>query len=149
MTTLRDLLGEHPKIVHVTPDVTVRAAAKAMAGDNVGCVVILEQGRLMGLFTERDILKRVLLKDLNTDEVRVEQVMTRQIITGRAEQTADEGREIVRSHHIRHLPVVAVDGGLLGVLSLRDLLQDEAEEARRTVEEVHRFLHGEVFEGPR
>lgn len=148
MTTLRDLLGPAPRIVQVSSDVTVRAAAKAMARDNVGCVVILDGGRMVGLFTERDVLKRVLSKDLDIDQVRVREVMTQAIITSGPEQSAEEGRACVRRHNIRHLPVVEEDGRLLGVLSLRDLLRDEAAEARHLVEEVHRFLHGEVFEGP-
>lgn len=149
MTTLEDLLGANPKIVSVAPDASVRDAAKAMGSANVGCVVILEQGRLVGLFTERDVLKRVLLRDLKVDEVRVSEVMTRQIVTARPEQTAAEARFIMRQFHIRHLPVVGADGALVGVLSLRDLLRDETLEARRAVEEVRRYLHGgAAFEGP-
>ena len=81
MTTVRDLVGRQERVVFVEPGATVREAAKAMAQSNVGCTAVLEDGRLLGLFTERDVLKRILLKDLNVDEVRVSEVMTREIVT--------------------------------------------------------------------
>lgn len=149
MKTLRDLLGPEPLLVKVAPDASVRTAAKAMAFANVGCVVVMDGPRLVGMFTERDLLKRVLLQDRRTDETRVEEVMTREIITAPPEATTAQGRDILDRHHIRHLPVVDGEGRLLGVLSIRDLLHDEVEAARQDVEQVRRYVQesGEPF-GP-
>jgi len=130
MATLSQLLGNMPRVVQVSSEATVREAAKAMAEANVGCTAILDNEKLVGLFTERDVLKRVLLKDLITDEVKVAQVMTREIITGRMDMSSREARGLLKKHHIRHLPVVDAEGRLHGVLSIRDLVLDEVQEMR-------------------
>jgi CBS domain-containing protein len=131
MTTVRDLVGRQERVVFVEPAATVREAAKAMAQSNVGCTAVLEDGRLLGLFTERDVLKRILLKDLNVDEVRVSEVMTREIVTCGPKTDVRLARLLLRDHHIRHLPVVEEDGSLLGVLSIRDLVLEELDELRK------------------
>ncbi len=131
MTTVRDLVGRQERVVFVDPDVTVREAAKAMAQANVGCTAILEDGRLLGLFTERDVLKRVLLQDLSVDEIQVADYMTREVVTCRPDTDVRMARLLLRDHHIRHLPVIEEDGRLLGVLSIRDLVLEELEEMRR------------------
>jgi CBS domain-containing protein len=130
MATLSELLGKTPRVVQVSPDSTVREAAKAMAEANVGCAAILDGQELVGLFTERDVLKRVLLMDLVTDEVKVAEVMTKEIITGDLEMSSRDARRLLKEHHIRHLPVVDADGKLNGVLSIRDLVLDEVQEMR-------------------
>ncbi len=134
MTTVRELVGRQERVVSVEESATVREAAKAMAEANVGCAAIMSQGRLVGLFTERDILKRVLLKDLHTDEVAVSEVMTREIVTCSEDTEVRTARTLLRSNHIRHLPVEDSSGKLIGVLSIRDLLREE-------VAEVRRYLH--------
>ena len=130
MATLSELLGKTPRVVQVSPDSTVREAAKAMAEANVGCAAILDGQELVGLFTERDVLKRVLLMDLVTDEVKVAEVMTKEIITGDLEMSSRDARRLLKEHHIRHLPVVDADSKLNGVLSIRDLVLDEVQEMR-------------------
>jgi CBS domain-containing protein len=147
MKTLRDLLGEEPLIVKVAPEASVRTAAKAMAFANVGSIVVMEGERLVGMFTERDLLKRVLLQDRRTDETRVQDVMTTELITARPETTSAEARRILDERHIRHLPVVESEDRLLGVLSIRDLIHDEVEAAREDVEHVRRYVQdgGEPF----
>ena len=130
MATLSELLGKTPRVVQVSPDSTVREAAKAMAEANVGCAAILDGQELVGLFTERDVLKRVLLMDLVTDEVKVAEVMTKEIITGDLGMSSRDARRLLKEHHIRHLPVVDADSKLNGVLSIRDLVLDEVQEMR-------------------
>ncbi|MBL7008271.1 MAG: CBS domain-containing protein [Planctomycetes bacterium] len=131
MTTVRDLIGRQERVVFVDPGVTVREAAKAMGQVNVGCTAILKDGKLVGMFTERDVLKRVMLKDLDVDQVKVEEVMTRQVVSCRPETDVRLARLLLRDHHIRHLPVVEEDGRLLGVLSIRDLVDEELHELRK------------------
>lgn len=131
MSTVRSLLGIQERVVFVDRGVTVREAAKAMAQANVGCTAVLEDGRLVGLFTERDVLKRILLLDRNVDQVKVDEVMTREIVTCGPDTDIRRARLLLRDHHIRHLPVVEADGRLLGVLSIRDLVLAELDEMRR------------------
>ena len=130
MTILKDLVARTPRVVSIQPTATVREAAQAMVDANVGCAAIMEGERLSGLFTERDLLKRVLLKDMDIDEVKVTEVMSKELVVVRADDNIPLAANLMQEHHIRHLPVVYEDGGLLGVLSIRDLLRTEVQEMR-------------------
>lgn len=130
MTLLKDLVNRQRRVVSISAKATVRDAAKAMAEANVGCAAIVQGRRLIGLFTERDVLKRVLLRNLDVDETVVESVMTTAIVCAQAEQRARDASLLMQRHHIRHLPVLDREGLLVGVLSIRDLIQDEVEEMR-------------------
>lgn len=133
MNHLKDLVGRQERVVFVDESATVRDAAKAMAQANVGCTAIMEGRRLVGLFTERDVLKRVLLLDLKTDDTMVRDVMTRDVVVAQEEQTVLDAHLLMKRHHIRHLPVLDADGHLTGVLSIRDLLIDEMADLRRYI----------------
>ncbi len=130
MTFLKDLVNRQRRVVSISAKATVRDAAKAMAEANVGCAAIVQGRRLIGLFTERDVLKRVLLRNLDVDEVVVESVMTTAIVCAQGNQRARDASVLMQRHHIRHLPVLDEQGLLLGVLSIRDLIQDEVDEMR-------------------
>lgn len=130
MTELKKLVGKQKRVVSISAQATVRDAAKAMAEANVGAAAIMEGAKLVGLFTERDVLKRVLLRNLDVDEVRVEDVMTRELICAEVGQLASDARFLMQRHHIRHLPVLDAVGSLVGVLSIRDLIRDEVQEMR-------------------
>mgnify|MGYP002639641267 FL=1 len=130
MTELENLIGKQKRVVSISHHVTVRDAAKAMAEANVGAAAIMDGTKLVGLFTERDVLKRVLLHNLDVDEVLVRDVMTRELICAKLGQNTNDARFLMRRHHIRHLPVLDVKGNLAGVLSIRDLIEDEVREMR-------------------
>ncbi|MDA0666744.1 MAG: CBS domain-containing protein [Planctomycetota bacterium] len=130
MTDLKNLVGKQKRVVSISPHATVRDAAKSMAEANVGAAAIMDGQKLVGLFTERDVLKRVLLRNLDVDDVRVEDVMTRELICAEIGQTTSDARFLMQRHHIRHLPVLDAKGQLVGVLSIRDLIHDEVREMR-------------------
>ncbi len=135
MTAIKNLVGKQERVVFVDQNVSVRDAAKAMAQSNVGCTAVMNEGLLVGLFTERDVLKRVLLQDLDVDEVLVGDVMTREIITIDGETDIRLARNLMKDRHIRHLPVIEeATGTLIGVLSIRDLVLEE-------IAEVQKYLH--------
>ena len=130
MTKLKELVGQQQRVVSISSRATVRDASKAMAEANVGCAAIMEGSKLIGIFTERDILKRVLLQNLDVDQVIIDEVMTKDIICSGDDQSANDARILMERHHIRHLPVLKEDGSLLGVLSIRDLILDHVAEMR-------------------
>ena len=92
-------------------------------------VAIMEGDRLVGLFTERDLLRRVLLQNLNVDKVQVSEVMTKELVTATPDDDAQTAGRLMRQHHIRHLPVVNEDT-LVGILSIRNLIREEVQELR-------------------
>ncbi|MEJ2206873.1 MAG: CBS domain-containing protein [Gemmatimonadota bacterium] len=127
---LRELVAKRDRIVSVGSAATVRAAAMAMATANVGCTAILEENRLVGILTERDLVQRVLVKELNIDQTHVSEIMTRKVVVGKADDQIGKAAQLMRKHHIRHLPVIDKRGALLGVLSIRDLLREEIQDMR-------------------
>ena len=130
MTRLKELVGRQRRVVSISSQATVRDAAKAMAEANVGAAAIMDGTKLVGLFTERDVLKRVLLKNMDVDKVTVGDVMTRELVCAEEQQGVHDARFLMTRHHIRHLPVLDKQGDLVGVLSIRDLVDAEVEEMR-------------------
>lgn len=129
MTLLEDLLVQQARVVSVSPTATVRDAAKAMAGADCGSVMVMEGARVVGIFTERDLMKRVLLHDLDLDRVPVATVMTSELVFATARDGVAAALQSMQEHHIRHLPVM--DGSeLVGVLSIRDLIHESLEDMR-------------------
>ncbi len=129
MTLLKELVARQHRVVSVSPMAVVRDAAKAMAEANVGCVAVMEGDRLVGLFTERDLLRRVLLQNLDVDKVQMSEVMTKEVVCAKPDDRAHLAAKLMHEHHIRHLPVVDEDT-LLGILSIRDLIREEVQELR-------------------
>jgi CBS domain-containing protein len=124
---------EGKPLVYVGPDDPVRAVAKRMAEKNIGAVAVLDQDTLVGIFTERDLMIRVIAMDQNPDKTRVSSVMTTQIVAADPNDSINECIQKMQQLGCRHLPVV--DGGrLIGMLSLRDLLKEDADEQKEKVD---------------
>ena len=113
--------------VHLTSDATVREAARLMQQRNVGSMLVMEQGRLDGILTERDVVQRVVAAGRDPDQTRLEEVMTKNPDTVRPEATALDALRLMQDGGYRHLPVVD-QGRVLAVVSRRDFLG--AEKAR-------------------
>ncbi len=130
MTLLRDLLSTQQPLVTVAPNATVREAAKKMASANVGSVAVMENERLAGIFTERDLLQRVLAEDLDLDATPIGAVMTKDVVTSEVDLGTGNAIHLMRRHNVRHLPVVSEAGSILGMFSIRDLLRAEMQDLR-------------------
>jgi len=124
------------KPVVLKPSATVKEAIELMASENVGSVVIVDdEMRPVGIFTERDLLMKVCARGLDPAEVRLEEVMTRDPIVVRESDTARKALEIMLHFGFRHLPVVDSEGRLVGVVSIRDVSQPLAGDI--DVDELH------------
>lgn len=120
----------------VRSDQTVMDAAKAMSDSNVGALVVLDQGRLSGVFSERDVLRRVVLKGLDPNKVHVAEVMTKKVLTVREDTDRHAVLRVMAENHVRHLPVVDIEGRVLTMLSMRHLLRAEVQDLEQTVWEL-------------
>jgi CBS domain-containing protein len=142
MTTARDLLASKlfGGILTIDPGATVRDACRLLRDRNVGSLVVFDGGDYLGIFTERDVVKRVVAGGLDPARTFVAEVMTPKLITVRMDATIEELEATMRHERIRHLVVVG-DGGVTGVVSLGDVA------ARRAVEDHDRaeFLTEYVF----
>jgi CBS domain-containing protein len=121
MTQLGDLMTKN--LSSVAPEDTIGEAAQQMADDNVGSAVVLDHGRLIGILTERDLL-RAMAGRVHPSEGRVREWMTADPVVAAPATTAAEAARIMLDHGFRHLPVVD-DERTLGIVSLRDVVRGE------------------------
>jgi CBS domain-containing protein len=123
--TLGELVDGRP-IFALRQNLTVREAAQHMASKKIGAVPVVEGARLVGVFSERDLVTRVVAPGLDAGKVTIGQVMTRNLVIAEPDETYEVALDRMLRGHIRHLPVV-VGGRLVGFVSFRDLvLQDVA-----------------------
>lgn len=142
MPTVRTILQEHGDgMVVVDVRATVQDAARLMAEKHVGAVVVTRGGKVAGIFTERDLLTRVVAPERVPRETSVESVMTTPVACCQPDTTRAQCRAIMRSKRIRHLPVVESDR-LLGMVSIRDILEDVAAEQEQEIRHLYEYMHG-------
>lgn len=128
------------RLVQVAPRATVLEAIRRMAEADVGSVAVCDGSRLVGIFTERDVL-RLAGEAAALDQVRVEDAMTRQVVTVSADADLVSAARLMGERRIRHLPVVEGDN-LLGMIGIRDVLAALAERLwRNRDEDVHETVH--------
>jgi CBS domain-containing protein len=133
------------KIAHTPPTVvpsgaTVLEAVQVMAEEGVGAVAVVEDGELRGIFTERDVMLRVVLRGRVPKDVRVNEVMTTPVETATDETPAEEALSFMLERHIRHLPLVDAEGKVLGMLSIRNLLEHMVEDLQRELHSLDQYL---------
>ena len=145
MPTIRSILEHKPRVLHtISADATVHDAACLMNEHRIGALVVVEQGRMCGIFTERDILTRVVGPANNPSQTPVHSVMTDEVLTSTPETKVREARAIMRDRRIRHLPVLEGDE-LVGMLSIGDLNLAENLELEQTIQHMEVLLNGNVF----
>jgi len=142
MKTIGDILsGRRP--VSLGPAATVREAVGAMVRERVGAVLVVGDGGLaLGIFTERDLMTRVVIHGRAPDQVRLSDVMTHDLYTVGCERRINEMAREMQARHIRHLPVV-VDGRVVEMLSLRDLMREHVDLKRHEVQALTAYIKGE------
>jgi len=117
-------------LFHVDPTETVRKAARTMSEKNVGCIAVIDDdGMLVGIFSERDVLTRIVAEGRNPDDTLVANVMTKEIIAADPSESVNDALQKMRDRNFRHLPVVE-EGHLIGMISIRDLLQVDGDTNR-------------------
>ena len=143
MNTSISVLLEHKgrATVSVSPLVTVSQAAQEMNRRKVGSVLVMEGGQLLGIFTERDVLWRVVAAGLDPKTTPLSQVMTRNPITVGPETPIQSVMDVFTEKRFRHLSVVD-DGRLLGVISIGDVLRWAADVHRQEAEQLKQYITG-------
>ena len=141
MAVVRDLLARKgTDVVSIQPTATVLEAARLMNDRGVGGVVVVDEANsLLGIFTERDILRRVVAAGLPPETTKVADVFTRDIVTCTPDMNVEEIGAIMTTRRVRHLPVVDV-GSLLGVVTIGDLLAHRLSDQETTIQHLNSYV---------
>jgi CBS domain-containing protein len=143
MSTISELLTHKGnRVASVHPAASVYEAAVKMNEDKIGSLVVLDEGRLVGIVTERDILQRVVAQRRDAGATSVADVMTRQLVCGRLHTTLEEARSVMKNRRIRHLPIVDDSGKLLGLISIGDLNAHQANSQENTIHLLQEYITG-------
>ena len=139
-TTVNQLLNARPnEIYSVEPDTLVLDAIKIMEEKKVGALPVIQNNKLVGILSERDYTRKVILNNRNSRETTVSQIMTENVKTVSPSQTVDECMIIMSENHIRHLPVVENDM-TVGFLSVMDVVRNIISEKEFIIEQLEHYI---------
>ena len=142
MTTVQYLLDEKGHDVwSIRPDDSVFDAIQMMAEKDVGALVVIQNGKPVGIFTERDYARDVILKGKSSPRTRVREIMATPIIYARPEQTVEECMAVMTETRVRHLPVMQGER-LVGMISMGDLVKSIIADQKFTIEQLVHYISG-------
>ena len=136
METIRHILQlKGGDVWTTTPDTSVYDALLVMADKDIGALLVMENDKMVGILSERDYARKVILQGRASKSTRVSEIMTRDVLTIHPDQTVEEAMEIMSRKHIRHLPVVD-DKRVIGVISIMDTNRNIIYRQRQTIREM-------------
>jgi CBS domain-containing protein len=139
MHAIRHVIRPH-RLVTAPPAASVLEVARTMTEARIGAIPIVEGQRVVGIFSERDLMTRIVVPGVDAQRTQVAEVMTRDVLTASPDETRSECLERMREARCRHLPVLE-NGRLVAVLSMRDLLRDEIQEQDEEIRGLRAYLH--------
>lgn len=141
MTTIKQILaGKTRPNTTVGPDDTVKSAIDLMRERDIGAVMVVVGGKLVGIFTERDCLHKVLALDVNPRETLVRQVMSEKVRVATLELEVSQGLSLMTERFFRHLPVLDEQGNILGIVSIGDLVKAKISEQTFIIEQMEHYI---------
>ena len=141
MKTVREILeAKSHKLLSISPQTSVLDALKLMADKDVGALVVLDGGRLAGIFSERDYARKVILHGKSSKATPVSEIMTHKVVCVRPDQSVEECMALMTDKRIRHLPVLE-DRKVIGVISIGDVVKEVISEQRFVIEQLEHYIH--------
>jgi CBS domain-containing protein len=142
MKTIRDMLKEKGSAIwSIDPDATVLEALRLMAEKNIGAVLVMREGKIVGILSERDYARKVVLKGKTSVETRVKEIMTDKVLVVHADNNVEDCMALMTSSHVRHLPVLDGDR-LAGLLSIGDIVKAVIADQKFTIEQLSTYISG-------
>lgn len=126
-------------VISISPDVNVIEALKLMAKENIGAVVVLQDDNLVGILSERDYARKVVLEGKTSSSTKVSEIMTTKVITVEESQKVDDCMNMMTENHIRHLPVIS-GGKVLGLISIGDVLKQVMQQQKDLIEQLEAYI---------
>jgi len=145
MATVRDILRKKGnKVAWISPGASVLEATKEMNHQKVGAILVQDHDRLVGIFTERDVLTRVVAAERQPARTPVAEVMTTEIACCGLDSELEELSAVMKNRRIRHIPVLNADGQVQGLVSIGDLNAWESDGKETTIHFLSEYIHGRV-----
>jgi CBS domain-containing protein len=143
MKTLLQVLDDkkHKELISIAPNRPVFDALVILAEYKIGALAVMEAGKLVGIFSERDYAREVILQGRSSKTTQITDVMTHKVITGNPHDMVESTLTLMTDKHIRHLPVVE-NGKVLGMLSLGDLVKETIAYQQRLIKELEGYIKG-------
>jgi CBS domain-containing protein len=142
MITIKELLRKKSgDIWSINPQASVYQALELMAQKDVGALLVIENDRLVGIFSERDYARKVILKGKASKETAVSELMTKSVYYVTPDNTLEEAMALMTSKHIRHLPIMS-QGKLVSIVTLGDVVKRIISEQKLTIDELENYLTG-------
>ena len=139
MTTIRQILARKPEIYSIDPEATVLEALRLLEQKNVGALLVMKGELLVGIFSERDYARRMILQGRTSRETPVREVMTSKVFVITPDTPSGECMMHMTDRHIRHLPVVE-GGRVVGVISIGDVVRSVIHDLRFTVRQLESYI---------
>ncbi len=140
MRPLKHLIEGKPAMVTVGPDETVLAALTLMAQFGIGALLVLEQGKLVGIFSERDYARKIVLKGKASKDTPVREIMSDRVSCVTLNQSVEECMALMTDKHVRHLPVLGAKGEVISILSIGDLVKEVISDQKFTIEQLVSYI---------
>ncbi len=141
MATVRQLLqGKGCEVASVEPDKSVYDAMQLMATENIGALLVLENGKLAGIFTERDYSRKAYLLDKSAKDIRVKELMTAQVAYVSPDYTVEDCMALVTEMRVRHLPVLE-NNEVAGIISIGDLVKNAISGQEFIINQLERYIY--------
>lgn len=140
MRTVRQLLeAKAPEVYSIGPDAPVLDAVRLMAEKRIGALLVMDAERLVGILSERDYARKVVLQGRSSRDTPVRDIMTSDVITVRPNDTSDRCMQVVTERRVRHLPVLD-DERVVGVVSIGDLVKAVIEDQQLELDQLQRYI---------
>jgi len=145
MTTVNDIIMDKDAPVRtIGKDVSVLEATQLMNAQKIGALVVVEDNRVIGMFTERDVLRRVVAEQRDPAKTYIRDVMTDKVVCCTRQTPLDDVRHIMKSRRIRHVPVVSEDESVVGMLSIGDINAYTIRDGETTIQYMQEYIYGRV-----